>query len=206
MANLTVTFTPPTPAPANGYRVKYRKVGTTSWNTVSPYPTSSPVVITGLENGVAYEGTIESACEDGFFSAVTAFSATTSQLFVQCGSYLTNTYSGSGYYTYPHVYIDTFNPSISALTFSYDAVDRPNRFTVYDDQGNQVATSGWRGIASYSGPWGPSLSTSTTGTLSVTRNPAVTYYRLVIEAGPANLSSPINDGYSVGISCTTTGG
>lgn len=206
MAKLTVSFTPPSPAPSNGYRVKYRKAGTTAWNTVSPYPTSSPVVISGLENGVAYEGTIESSCDNGFFSPLIAFSATPGQTFVQCGASLSNTYSGSGYYTYPEIYIDTFSSLITALTINYDAVDRPNRFTVYDDAGNQVATSGWKGTASYSGPWGSSLATAPNGILTFPKSPSSTYYKLVVESGPANLSSPINDGWTAGISCTTTVG
>ena len=205
MAKLTIAFTPPSPAPANGYRVRYRKVGTTSYNTISPYPTTSPVVITGLENGVNYEGTIEAACDGGLFSSVVAFSATTPHSFVQCGASLSNTYSGNNAYSYPAVYIDTFNPAITQLNISYDAVDRPNRFSVYDDSNNLVATSGWKGTATYSGPWGSSLSGAANGVLNITRSPGVTYYKLVIEAGPANLSNPINDGYSVGISCVSSG-
>lgn len=204
MAKLTIAFTAPSPAPVNGYRVRYRKVGTTSYNTISPYPTASPVVITGLENGVNYEGSIEAACADGLFSSVVAFSAATPHSFVQCGASISNTYSGNNAYSYPAVYIDTFNPAITQLNISYDAVDRPNRFSVYDDENNLVATTGWKGTASYSGPWGASLSGATNGVLNVTRSAGVTYYKLVIEAGPANLSNPINDGFSVGISCVSS--
>lgn len=205
MAKLTIEFTPPSPAPSGGYRVKYRKVGTTTWNTVSPYPTASPVVIAGVENGVAYETTIESACEGGTFSSVVGITAPNNRSYVQCGAALSNTYSGNGYYTYPHIYIDTFNTGISALNISWNAVDRPNRFTLYDENGNQVATTGWRGTASYSGPWGSSLSTSTSGVLTVTRDAASTYYRLVVEAGPANISNPINDSWDATIGCSYGG-
>ena len=205
MAKLTINFTPVSPAPANGYRVKYRKVGTVSYNTLSPYATASPVVITGLENGVAYEGTIEAACDSGVFSSPVSFSAT-AMSFVSCGATISNSYAGTAYYVYPDVFLDVYNPAISQVSFNYDAVDRPNRFQVYDDAGNLVATSGWKGTATYSGPWGSSLSGTTSGVLTITRNPAVTYYKLVVETGPANLSSPINDGYTVGISCVTGGG
>lgn len=179
-------------------------MGATAWNTVSPYPTSSPVEITGLENGVSYEGTIEASCADGVFSAVTAFSSASPYSFVQCGASLSNSYTGSNAYSYPAIYIDCFNPAITQLNISYDAVDRPNRFSVYDDSGNLVATTGWKGVASYAGPWGSSLSGATNGILNIARTPGVTYYKLVIEAGPANLSSPINDSYNVGISCVTS--
>jgi len=201
MAKLTITFTPPTPAPANGYRVKYRKVGTTAWNTVSPYPTSSPVIITGLENDVNYEGTIEAACDNESFSPLVAFNGNNPYSFVPCGVSLSNSYSGNSAYTYPAIYINSFDPSFNQIIVNYDAIDRPNRFNLYDDNNNLVATSGWKGSASYAGPWGSTLSGSPVGTLSVVRNPAVTYYKLVVEAGPANLSNPISDTYNVTISC-----
>lgn len=205
MAKLTVTFTPPSPAPSGGYRVKYRKVGTTSWNTVSPYPTSSPVVISGVENGVDYETTIEAACDGGVFSSLQAITAPNNRTYVSCGASVSNNYSGTGYYQYPQIYIDTFSSSISALNISWNAIDRPNRFTLYDEDGNLVATTGWKGTASYSGPWGTSLSTGTSGIMTVTKSPTSTYYRLVVEAGPANTSSPINDTWDAIIGCSYGG-
>jgi hypothetical protein len=205
MASLTIAFTPPSPAPSNGYRVKYRKVGTTSWNTVSPYPTSSPVIITGLENGVSYETTIESSCDAGVFSPLIAITAPNTKSFVSCGASLSNNYTGNAYYQYPSIYIDTFSSGISALNVSWNAVDRPNRFTLYDEQGNLVATTGWKGTASYTGPWGTSLSTPTNGVLTVTKSPTSTYYRLMVEAGPANTSSPVNDTWDAIIGCSYGG-
>jgi hypothetical protein len=68
MADLTITFTPPSPAPLCGYVVKYRLMGETEWITVSPNPTSSPVVITGLDEEATYEGTIQGDCCNGELS------------------------------------------------------------------------------------------------------------------------------------------
>jgi hypothetical protein len=74
MATLTVSFTAVVPAPADGYIVKYREAGGGSYIQVSPNPTASPVVITGLDGTKAYEGFIQSACESGIMSDPVQFS------------------------------------------------------------------------------------------------------------------------------------
>jgi len=77
MPNLTITFTPPSPAPSLGYRVKYWNANTPGTViTVSPNPSSSPVVISGLAAG-CYAGTIEAVCSAGVFSSAVNFSACT---------------------------------------------------------------------------------------------------------------------------------
>lgn len=63
MATVTLTFTPPGTPPANGYLVKYRKVGDVSYTTLTPNQTTSPITITGLPDGFEWEGTIESDCD-----------------------------------------------------------------------------------------------------------------------------------------------
>lgn len=74
-ATLTINFTPPATAPANGYLVKYGIPGE-AVQTVSPNPVSSPVIITGLTPGSVYQGTIQGDCGGGSLSAVQNFSAT----------------------------------------------------------------------------------------------------------------------------------
>jgi hypothetical protein len=74
MATITITFTPASPAPADGYVVKYREAGGGAYTDVLPNPTSSPVLITGLDDTKAYEGYIQSMCDDGFFSDPVSFS------------------------------------------------------------------------------------------------------------------------------------
>ena len=76
MPNLNISFTPVSPAPTNGYRVKYWNVNTPgNIITVTPNPTSSPVTIIGVD-AASYAGTIESACGGGNFSAPQNFTAT----------------------------------------------------------------------------------------------------------------------------------
>lgn len=61
MATLTINFT--ISLNATKYRIKYRKAGTSGYTTV--LVTSSPAVITGVDCGHVYEGTVESICTDG---------------------------------------------------------------------------------------------------------------------------------------------
>lgn len=75
MPDLTILFTPASPAPVNGYVVKYWNVTTPSnVITVIPNPTGSPVTITGVPAG-CYTGTIESACSGGQLSSSVSFNA-----------------------------------------------------------------------------------------------------------------------------------
>lgn len=61
---LTINFTPP--PGVHSYIVKYRVAGSGSpYSQVYPNPTSAPVVIPGLADGVDYEGTIQTICTDG---------------------------------------------------------------------------------------------------------------------------------------------
>lgn len=62
MAEITITFNNQVPAPALGYVVKYREAGTGPWNQVTPNPSGSPVVISGLPADKRWEGTIQAKC------------------------------------------------------------------------------------------------------------------------------------------------
>jgi hypothetical protein len=66
MATLTVSFIPPNPVPANGFIVKYRKVGDSTYTRVLPNPTTAPVFITVADSSVSYEGIVQSDCGSGF--------------------------------------------------------------------------------------------------------------------------------------------
>jgi hypothetical protein len=71
VATLTINFTEA--AGATGYIVKYKVKGSTDpYTTISPNPTVSPVVITGLLAATEYEGTIISDCV-GEFNTITNF-------------------------------------------------------------------------------------------------------------------------------------
>lgn len=76
MANtLTINFVEVSPSPQGGYRVTYWPTTSPSNTTVvTPNPTSSPVIITGL-TGTSYSGSIEAVCGGSVFSTPTLFTA-----------------------------------------------------------------------------------------------------------------------------------
>lgn len=90
---------------------------------------------------------------------------------------------------------------ISHVDLSWDAVNRPNRFTLYDN-GVGVLTTGWVGVAPYPGPWGASLSTAVTGIIPF--DPILGHeYQLLIEVGPAGPSPhDISDNFFVTVICS----
>lgn len=73
MGNLNIFFTVSSPAPTNGYLIKYRRVGTVPYTTVSPNQTVSPAVITGVNSTFSYEGTVQSDCSNGVYSPPSVF-------------------------------------------------------------------------------------------------------------------------------------
>jgi hypothetical protein len=66
----------PAIAPANGYIVKWRPVGTTTWNTVTQ--NQNPVVIAGVPTCFNIEGTIQASCAGGSLGSTVVFSVSSS--------------------------------------------------------------------------------------------------------------------------------
>lgn len=67
---IIIEFIPCEPAPANGYLVKYRPLGSLGeYRVVSPNQTESPIVIVDENDppGTSYEGTIQGDCGGGIF-------------------------------------------------------------------------------------------------------------------------------------------
>jgi hypothetical protein len=62
MASITINFTPSSPAPALGYKVLYKQVGTDAGSYNSVNATASPVVISGLPDGKSWHGTVQAIC------------------------------------------------------------------------------------------------------------------------------------------------
>lgn len=112
-----------------------------------------------------------------------------------CGASFSDSYYGSGFYSYPQSSIALQSPvgNVSVALSSYDV---PNRFSIYDERGNLVASSGWMGYANYTGPWGQSLNSPQTKTLSFLKSSRS--YTLRVET--------VTDGYSdywgASISCS----
>lgn len=197
---VTVNFTGSNPAPSNGYIVGYKKAGSLlGYTYVSPNPTSSPVSIPNVPVCEDLEVVMQSQCDNSQVSApqTTTISAYTDYV---CGETITGSNTHNGYYAYPD-YLLNVQGATDIVTLTYNVISMPNRFTVYDANGNLVVTSGWRGIAAYAGPWGASLNTATTGTISFSKGTGC-FFKLLVES---STNSNTEDSFNVGISCPTTG-
>lgn len=98
---------------------------------------------------------------------------------------------------------DVCSTSNECGLFIYNAVDRPNRFNVYDSTG-LIANSGWVGYATWPGPWGSSLNVSPSGQFNYDFNSTSGRYVLV-EYGPADPDSPNSDTAEWRMTCGTCG-
>lgn len=195
---LRVLFTAPQSAPSSGYRIRWRVVGTSTYTTaIGPF-LSSPATINNVPACEDIEGTVESSC-GGVFSTVVTFTATKEQSIV-CGGNLSDSILSPTFVTYPQKLID-LQGSADFITLNYDASTTPNRFSVYNSNNGLIVSSGWVGTAAYAGPWGASLSTSSSGTLTFTKSTAGGdqrwYYLTVEHAGNANTT----DAWTASVAC-----
>ena len=81
--NVNVTLGLGAIVPANGYRVKWRPIGTTEWNYVTQ--NQNPVVISNVPLCDDIEGTVQSNCGDGNFGM--EFTFFVSAVSVPCKQY-----------------------------------------------------------------------------------------------------------------------
>jgi len=96
---LTIAFAPPAVAPANGYTVKWRAVGDTTWNVLTNM-IGPPITIPGVPGCFNLEGTIEANCANGITGTTTTFAVvgsttnckqvefvdTATYTYVECGN------------------------------------------------------------------------------------------------------------------------
>jgi hypothetical protein len=115
-----------------------------------------------------------------------------------CGGSFSGSWANNGYHQYATdtIRLDSVaqGKTIKVYVSSYEV---PNRFAVYDaSTGGIVASSSWMGYANYPGPWGMSLNTAQSGTLTFTRGAAALYY-FVVETSVNGTS----DSYYATVSC-----
>ena len=114
-----------------------------------------------------------------------------------CGASLSGNYGGSGYYTYPAYSLNfSTSPQNTRINITVGSYDIPNRFTIYDSLGNTVAYTSWMGYVNYSGPWGSSLNTPETQTLSFTTDVKGSY-SLKVET----LTQGYSDSWTANVAC-----
>lgn len=73
---LQIAFAEPAVAPASGYIVKWRPVGTIEWNTVNQ--NQNPVTIAGVPACFNIEGTIQANCGGGNLGNTVSFAVSSS--------------------------------------------------------------------------------------------------------------------------------
>jgi hypothetical protein len=122
-----------------------------------------------------------------------------------CGTNFGDTYYGTGFYIYPAIpltfqCLDQNNCPVQSVQITVTALDVPNRFTIRrgSSTGTIVTQTNWIGYADYYGPWGSSLSTQNTQTLTFNYLSGTTYYFIVETSAP---SSPY-DAWQASIACS----
>ena len=76
--SVIIDFTEPAIKPANGYIVKYRIAGASSYTTLTPNPMASPAIIPNIESCANVEGTISTSCDGAVGSSVSFVASSTS--------------------------------------------------------------------------------------------------------------------------------
>ena len=201
--NLLINFTATNPAPTNGYIVKWKKASQTTYTQVSPNPTSSPVTINSVPACEDINVTVQSACGPGFNSTEVTTTVTGLAVPLRCDCGYEGNIDNMNFYVYPYIPLDfTGTQNGSTITLGYNSVTRINRFYIYNvtDSATTIS-SGWAGTANYSGPWGATNNTPSTGTIQFTYNNTKTY-QLRVEVGGADPSNQLNDNWSVSMGCT----
>jgi len=217
----TYNFQPPLPsATGREYRFSVNLTGSSldcGLSGGSAFKCIEPSCIIDETNSLYVVNNDLTACCDPLFvtNTGTAFVTQGATLFVDanctgspdpgvcysCNDYLDGTYAGSDFYIYPN-YDICDDLDTQSISFNWFSLDRPNRFNFYDNSG-LLTTSAWVGSANYAGPWGFSLNTPSSGTITVPYTSGQNL-RLQVEAGPADLSNPISDAWTGSIVCNTS--
>lgn len=202
---LQITFTAPTTPPDNGYRVKWREVGASTYTTVVGTFVGSPISVQNIPACTDVEGTVEAVC-GATYSAVATFTVPAAYSSTTCGSFISGSEAATAFYIYPDELINLTGSS-DTVSINWNANDVPNRFTLYDSNQNIVATTGWVGNQTGAGPWGGNdLNTATNGSLTFTKSTCGCtgpwYFLRVETVGSATLT----DAWDATISCTGGGG
>jgi hypothetical protein len=203
--SISVSFTAASPAPANGYIVKWKKVSEpiSSFVQVIPNPTASPVTINNVPACDDIDVVVQASCGPGFSSQEVTAVATGLGVALKCGCGYQGDIDNMNFYIYPSIPIDfTGIQNGSTITLAYDSISRINRFEIYNVTDSTITvSSGWAGLANYPGPWGASNNTPTTGDITFIYDNTKTYV-LNVQVGGADPNNQTNDAWSVVLGCT----
>jgi len=125
-----------------------------------------------------------------------------------CGKVISDSYNTiSSYHFYPDKPINlNCRQTGDSISIYCDPVSVPNRFTVYDGNGTFVVTSGWVGLAKYSGSWGFADNTHPFSkpptTIWFTKGSTSNYIlRVETQTPPNNTYSPTTDDFHATLTC-----
>ena len=204
MNKILINFKTCSPAPPGGYKIYYRVGGSSSpYQLAGSFYATPAVFYDDNVAGTCYEGFMVTDCGDDVFGNHIPFDTCSSTVTnpdnSSCGTSL-NFETTDLAYTNLGLF-DLHVEGAVLVKLVYNTLDRPNRFTLYEDGGN-IATSGWKGYAPYIGPWGSSLSTSPTGEMDFHPLPGK-LYQVRIEAGNAGPSPyDITDNFLLQVICS----
>jgi hypothetical protein len=201
--NLVISFNTVTPAPTNGYIVKWKRASQNTFTQVSPNPTSSPVTVNSIPACEDINVSVQSSCGPGFTSTEVTSTVTGLAIPLKCGCGYEGNIDIMTFYAYPFIALD-FSGIVngSLIKFGYNSVSRINRFDIYNvTDGTTATTSDWAGAANYPGPWGATINTPATGTIQFVYNSAKTY-QLRVVVGAADPSNQLNDNWSISMACS----
>lgn len=203
--SVSVSFTPANPAPANGYIVKWKKASqpTSSYVQVLPNPTSSPVVIPNVSACEDINVIVQASCGPGFTSQEVTATAVGLGVPLKCGCGYQGSTEDLAFYIYSSIQLDfTGVQNGSTITLAYNAITRVNRFEIYNTTDSAITvSSGWAGSANYPGPWGASVNTSPTGSITFIYDNTKNYV-LNVAVGGADPNNQTNDSWDVTLGCT----
>jgi hypothetical protein len=159
--------------------------------TCGPVPTTTTTTTTTTSTTT----TTTTAAPTTTTTTSTTTTTTTAEPCTGCGDTLNGSYAGLDSTTQIKCLDLTSAVNGGQITISYDAVDRPNRFNIYEVGGSLIATSGWVGSPSSTpGPWNPPG--PGTGTFSFIYDNTKTYeLRVEISA------DTISDTWAISVTC-----
>jgi hypothetical protein len=201
------------PATAN-HVFRWRVVGDAAFTTISPNPT--PILVSAPNNYKVQlanipvcqdvEVSIQRQCPNNQNSIVQT-SIAQAGLSYGCTQSVSGTRTGNNFYIYPAVLLNLSNAP-ETVTLNYSTVDPnnpssadpPNRFLIKNSEDISVYSSGWKGQANYTGEWGASLNTATTGSFTFNRGTGC-FYTVLVDTLPNGTQT---DFWSLTIDCTNT--
>lgn len=167
--------------------------GTPSCVTTTTTTTAAPTTTTTTTDPLQ---TTTTTTTDGGFTTTTTITPG-----YKCNDgWMQETTSDLNQGTYPSTTVSSL--SDQCFIFNWSVLDRPNRFSIYDSTG-LIWTSGWVGFANYAGPWGPSLSTATSGDSGALTFLSGSGRYVLIDYGGADPGNPTSDTADWSLTCTT---